>query len=296
MARKKSEKRSGKGEIANFESLKDKTGPLKKEKLDKAIQLQEKKRVETITAKKKGIPLAYAALIIIVIAALGAVLLFANPQVSSAPVKAGDMVQILYVLKLENGSVFDAGNFSFRVNSSEVIEGVDEALIGMKVGEKKTITVTPEKAYGYYDENKVYDVPLDDEMNVTEKLTVEQFNETFGEEPELHRLYRLEGMAWDMRVEKIENDTVTLIHQPEDGMVFDLKDMYGNVYGTAEVTTAGDVIKVHTVPIRGATIATLLGQGRIVDFNETHMKMDFNHPLASKKLTFEITLLNMISY
>ena len=279
-----------------YESLKDKTGPIRKEKIDKVIQMQEKKRIDAVTQKKKGIPIAYAALIIIVIAALGAVLLFAVPRFNTTPAKAGDMVQIIYVLKLEDGSVFETGNFSFRVGAGEVITGVDEAMIGMRVGVKNTITVTPDKAFGYYDENKVYDVPLDDEMNMTEKLTVDQFNETFGEEPELHKLYRFEGMAWDMRVEKIENTTVTLTHQPEDGMVFNLTDMYGNVYGTANVVVTGDVMKIHSVPIRGATVATLIGQGRVADFNETHMKMDFNNPLASKKLTFEITLLNMISY
>ncbi len=295
MVKKKKETRE-----KGYESLKDKTGPIRKEKIDKVIQMQEKKRIDAVTQKKKGIPIAYAALIVIVIAALGAVLLFAVPRFNTAPVKAGDMVQIIYVLKLQDGSVFETGNFSFRVNSSEVIQGVDEAMIGMRVGDKKTITVTPDKAYGYYDESKIMDVPLVNERNITMDIDIDAFNASFGEMPILNKTYYIEGMEWDLRVIDIQNSTVKLEDEVQNGTTFDMKNYAGEIYAKGTVNIEGNKLIMTTHPIKGGIIyaPTLYGYeaGKIVDFNETHMNLDFNNPLASKTLTFEITLLSMISY
>lgn len=301
MAPKKSGKKKEAGtEIQKFESLKDKTAPIKSEKINKMAQMTEKKRIEMVKEAKKGIPAKYAIAIVAVVAVLAGVLIFTMPgyvRPAGGPVKGGDVVQILYTLTLRNGSVFDAANFTFKVGGGQVIQGVDEAVIGMNVGEKKTVVVKPDKAYGYYDENKIYDVPLDVDMNKTDKLTIGQFNETFGAEPEVQKTYRLEGRVWDpMRVSSIQNQTVVLNHEPENGTVFDLKDVTGNIYGTAKVLVSGETIHIHSYPIRGAMVATLIGQGKIADLNETYMRMDFNSPLASETLTFEITLLNSIPY
>jgi FKBP-type peptidyl-prolyl cis-trans isomerase len=38
--------------------------------------------------------------------------------------------------------------FEFTLGAGQVIAGWDEGLVGMKVGEKKTLTIAPEKAYG----------------------------------------------------------------------------------------------------------------------------------------------------
>ena len=38
--------------------------------------------------------------------------------------------------------------FTFTLGAGQVIKGWDEGLVGMKVGEKKTLTISPEKGYG----------------------------------------------------------------------------------------------------------------------------------------------------
>lgn len=67
--------------------------------------------------------------------------------------KDGDTVRVHYTGKLADGSVFDSsegseGPLEFTVGMGEVIPGFDRAVVGMKVGERKTITVGPEEAYG----------------------------------------------------------------------------------------------------------------------------------------------------
>jgi len=93
----------------------------------------------------------------------------------------GDFIKINYVGKIkENQFVFDttyeevakkSGMYSEKikfkplpivVGASHVLKGIDEVLIGMEVGEKKTIEVQPEKAYGIRDVSKIKTFSLKD--------------------------------------------------------------------------------------------------------------------------------------
>jgi peptidylprolyl isomerase len=66
--------------------------------------------------------------------------------------KKGDTVKIHYTGRLQDGSVFDSSSgrepLQFIIGSGKVIVGFDEAVTGMKVGEKKTAEIPCEKAYG----------------------------------------------------------------------------------------------------------------------------------------------------
>ncbi len=81
-----------------------------------------------------------------------------------AQVKSGDKVRVHYTGKLENGDQFDSSQGSepleFEVGSGQVIKGFDDGLIEMAVGEKKSITIQPDDAYGQRREDFIMDVPL----------------------------------------------------------------------------------------------------------------------------------------
>lgn len=67
--------------------------------------------------------------------------------------KAGDYVTVNYVGTLENGTKFDSSidrgqPFSFTLGQGSVIEGWEQGLLGMKVGEKRKLTIPPEMGYG----------------------------------------------------------------------------------------------------------------------------------------------------
>ncbi len=67
-------------------------------------------------------------------------------------VKAGDTVNVHYHGKLTDGTTFDSSEgrapLQFTVGEGQVIKGFDDALIEMKVGDKKTVTIPVEEAYG----------------------------------------------------------------------------------------------------------------------------------------------------
>lgn len=74
-------------------------------------------------------------------------------SISSRKAKTGDWVSVNYTGRFENGTIFDsninpADPFKFNLGAGQVITGWDEGIVGMKVGQKKTLRIPPEHAYG----------------------------------------------------------------------------------------------------------------------------------------------------
>jgi FKBP-type peptidyl-prolyl cis-trans isomerase 2 len=78
-------------------------------------------------------------------------------------VKSGDTVKVHYHGRLTDGTTFDssAGRepLEFEVGSGQVIKGFDDGVSGMEVGEKKTINIPVNEAYGPRSEEMVVQFP-----------------------------------------------------------------------------------------------------------------------------------------
>ncbi|SPF75241.1 FKBP-type peptidyl-prolyl cis-trans isomerase SlyD [Aliiroseovarius pelagivivens] len=81
-------------------------------------------------------------------------------------VTQGAKVRIHYTGTLEDGSVFDSSEgrdpLEFEAGSGMIIPGLDKALPGMKVGDKKKVTIAPEEAYGPRHDEAILEVPRAD--------------------------------------------------------------------------------------------------------------------------------------
>jgi FKBP-type peptidyl-prolyl cis-trans isomerase FkpA len=75
-------------------------------------------------------------------------------QVGNGPeAKAGAKVKVHYTGWLTDGKKFDSSvdrgrPFEFSLGAGQVIKGWDEGVAGMKVGEKRKLTIPPELGYG----------------------------------------------------------------------------------------------------------------------------------------------------
>jgi peptidylprolyl isomerase len=80
-------------------------------------------------------------------------------------VKAGDTVRIHYTGTLSDGSVFDSSEgrdpLEFEVGSGMIIPGLDVALPGMTVGDKKKVEIDSADAYGPINPEMQQAVPRD---------------------------------------------------------------------------------------------------------------------------------------
>ena len=89
-------------------------------------------------------------------------------------VKEGDLVKVHYTGKLVNGEQFDSSvgrePLEFTVGAGQMIKGFDAAMPGMSLGEKKTINIAPEDAYGPRSEEAIIEFP---KANVPSDMVLE---------------------------------------------------------------------------------------------------------------------------
>lgn len=97
--------------------------------------------------------------------------------------KAGDNVQVHYKGTLPDGQLFDSSEgrepLSFTLGSGQVIKGFDDGVTGMTIGDKKTIHIPNEEAYGPVNEEMVVrfdraQIPADIPLEVGVTLNMHQ--------------------------------------------------------------------------------------------------------------------------
>lgn len=75
----------------------------------------------------------------------------------------GDKVKVDYTGTLSDGTVFDSSKgrapLEFTVGAGQMIAGFDKAVVGMKVGQTKKITIPAAEAYGPSDPDMIVSVP-----------------------------------------------------------------------------------------------------------------------------------------
>ncbi|HLC45479.1 MAG TPA: FKBP-type peptidyl-prolyl cis-trans isomerase, partial [archaeon] len=127
---------------------------MKKKKLQrvKSAQASAPAKPAPETQKQaKGVGFEVKPLHLLAVLVLGVVLM-AGMNLGQPVIALGDFVSVEYTGSLEDGTVFDSSEgrepLSFAVGSGELIQGFDEAVVGMKLNEEKTVTIPPEKAYG----------------------------------------------------------------------------------------------------------------------------------------------------
>lgn len=118
-------------------------------------------------------------------------------------VKSGDTVRIHYTGTLNDGTQFDssAGRepLQFTVGSGQVIPGFDTAVTGMTVGEKKTVTIPADQAYGPHDPNGLQVIPRD---NIPDHIPLDLGNQLQVSTPT--------GQTLIVTVANVTDDEVTL--------------------------------------------------------------------------------------
>jgi FKBP-type peptidyl-prolyl cis-trans isomerase 2 len=134
-------------------------------------------------------------------------------------VKKGDTVRVHYHGKLTDGSTFDSSEgrdpLEFTVGSGQVIKGFDDALVDMKVGDKKTVNIPVEEGYGHRTDEMMMEYPKT------------EFPADMTPEPgmELH-MSDNSGNVFPVVIAEVKDDVVILdANHPLSGkeLVFDLE-------------------------------------------------------------------------
>lgn len=134
--------------------------------------------------------------------------------------KSGSTVKVHYTGKFIDGFVFDSSiggePLEFVLGSGQVIAGFDAGVIGMAIGDTKTVEIPAAEAYGEYtEENKITipkeEIPADLQIEVGSVLNMHQDGT---------------GQVMQVTVAEVTQTTVTLDgNHPMAGktLVFDLE-------------------------------------------------------------------------
>ncbi len=78
-------------------------------------------------------------------------------------VETGKVVAVHYTGKLTDGELFDTSEgrepLKFQVGSGQIIPGFEQAIMGKNIGEKVTVNIPADDAYGQIREDLIVSVP-----------------------------------------------------------------------------------------------------------------------------------------
>jgi len=134
-------------------------------------------------------------------------------------VKTGDTVRVHYHGRLTNGSTFDssAGRdpLEFQVGAGMVIKGFDNGVLEMQVGDKKTVQIPVDQAYGPKNEELIMEFP---KANIPPDLKPEVGMEL--------QMSNAQGQVFPVKVAAVGEESVTLdANHPLAGeeLIFDIE-------------------------------------------------------------------------
>jgi len=118
-------------------------------------------------------------------------------------VQNGDTIRVHYSGKLTDGSLFDSSEgrdpLEFTAGSGMVVPGFDAAVMGMEIGETKTVTLPPSEAYGEKNDDMTVEIPR------------AEFGADFTANPGEQLLIQLgDGNQIPVTIIQINEETVTL--------------------------------------------------------------------------------------
>ncbi|KAA2240083.1 peptidylprolyl isomerase [Chitinophaga agrisoli] len=134
-------------------------------------------------------------------------------------VKNGDTVRVHYHGRLTNGTTFDSSEgrdpLEFKVGTGSVIKGFDNGVLEMQVGDKKTVQIPVDQAYGPKNDELIMDFP---KANIPEDLKPE-----IGMELQMSNN---QGQVFPVKVAAVNSEFVTLdANHPLAGedLIFDIE-------------------------------------------------------------------------
>lgn len=133
--------------------------------------------------------------------------------------KKGDKVKVHYHGRLTSGETFDSSEgrepLAFEIGSGMVIKGFDDGVTGMAVGDKKTVTIPADDAYGALNPDMIIEMPKD---RLPQDMEVEVGMPLVMSDPQ--------GQQFQVTVKEIAEDKIVLdANHPLAGkdLVFDLE-------------------------------------------------------------------------
>lgn len=225
----------------------------------------------------------------------------------------------------KNFSFFE-GEFSFSLGL--LSKKVDDVIKNMNIGEEIDISLSVEEAFGIYKDSlrKVVERAMKMERIQNQRLvgeiSTDAFRKAFGE-PEINKTYYSPLLSFPIKVvdivdinnavkikldvkvgDKTEKDNFgfwnEVIAVDEKNNIISLKSHGNNnteipsEQGSINIFFDENYIYGKLTPKIGSVITWNNEEGKVANYNDTHIVLDDNHPLAGKSIVVHIKLLNRL--
>jgi len=274
-----------------------------------------------INIGKKRVNWSRVFLVLAIIAVLiGAYFLVTSLAVKAAVADASS-IKLDYSIEAD-GKVIAENSSSFKPGQVGATWGLassklDDAINKLKKGDKLTLTLSPEDAFGAYNEsyisvvNRTEILKREFEINRTFEQPLEAFNQTFNAEPEIGKSYSTAGAPWNFTVKEINDGNITVSQDATEGsyipvnamlsanvtkvtsdkitMIYTALEQVTNISsGELNVTMDDENIYFKLTPEKGSQIVMGYFPATVLDFNDTDIVLDYNAPYAGKNITVTI--------
>jgi FKBP-type peptidyl-prolyl cis-trans isomerase 2 len=189
------------------------------------------------------------------------------------------------------------------VGAGKMISGFDAAVVGMKVGETKTVTLTPEEAYGEMDQSKLITFDLTQTVPLLETFTAAAFLAEYGVSPVAGMTLEDPDYGWEATVLEY-NDNANRVTVKNVPTVNTLYHVYGSTTGwdvlvsdidsgTNQITIEHQLTDEDSDMIKGVdgSKTFFLTQVNVADGTAV---MNYNTELLGKNLVFTITIVAIV--
>jgi FKBP-type peptidyl-prolyl cis-trans isomerase SlyD len=180
------------------------------------------------------------------------------------------VVLMHYTLKNDKGEVIDSSEgaepLAFLQGHGNIIPGLEKALEGSKLGDKKEVSIEPEEAYGLRMDDAIQDIP-GSALQGIEEVTVGMQLQSQDQD----------GNPFVVTVVKIDSAPSTIITEPSVSTTSASKT---KVSTTASKTKVSNTVVTDTTVIHD-TSKTL---------DDKIITVDANHPLAGETLHFSVSI------
>lgn len=270
-----------------------------------------KKRVIGKKVVKKKINYKFLVLSVVAVLIVAALVYLGITIIGKPVAQLNDTVKVDYLGTLADGTVFDTSleeialanginrtdfePMEFVVGGGVLLPDFENAVIGMQIGQTKTIELSPDQAYGEVRNDLMIEVPREQKVDRYLNLTLADFKEVFGVDPVVDTTLDVPGLSWKIKVIGLDNDNVKAENVVSIGQNL---QMPGADWFSSVEKVDSDKIYLRQNPNIGDFLMLPSGlnvlRGVVTNLGDVNFTVDMNNPLAGKALTFRITLVDLV--
>ena len=261
-------------------------------------------------------------------AAYGAMSTIQETTEAGLNVNVGDQISVDYIGMFEDGTVFDTSiqsvaenntlypkslSFSatapfnplgFTVGEGQMIAGFDRGVVGMGINQTKVITISPEDAYGFSNEDMIRTIDLSESFPVFEWISNSTgFEDKYSIPAIIGTTVVNENYGWNMTVYYVDlsSGDILMRNEPMIGEIIQISDGWNSMVVSVDSSSdrTGEIVVKHL--LYSTDEGNAMGSDEYgsflvtdVDLTAGTMTLDYNREVVGKTLVFKITIVSIV--